>query len=855
MYKGEFLEENEEMQDLMLEQAFMEHKFHEDATKKYENSVARMIQAGIFSNTSEGSVLQRMAIEQVASTMENWAENGKERGLAGTYRNFIKDSFTGRYEVLAFTVIECLLNSTALKTAKLSRMSILVTRQILNLLTIEDFKKREAKLFSYLEYEYRSRGIGYINSRKKKLAQMKASQDIGEREDTFKLQVGARLIDCVVNSGCGLFEIRENYHAKRSLRTITLTDDVFKLMGRVKDKNILFSVQYKPMVAPPLPWASLWGNGGYYTNNPLTFIRNHRATRYIENLEETVDLNRIYNVINNIQQTRWHINDFILDVVNQIIDGSMVDPRTPKGNPCYYGKIPYMNTLNVYEMVKKETYGAVDEKGKHLNVEDYRKWFKDKEIQLKKLEANRSKRIMFLLAHSIAEEYKERKVMYFTYNTDFRGRLYPIQQILNPQSTGSVKAFLEFADPLVLDEDGEYWLKIHIANTYGMDKASYDDRIAWVEENSWLLLQIASNPMDYLKEWNEADSPLMFLAGCDAYASMTRGEGVRLPVSLDATCSGLQLYAGLLKDEEGAKVVNVVDKGDGLSGDVPADVYKDVATEVNLRLEKGDYPKTLAFTDSSGEYKIVKTDQAAIDLMGNVDRNLTKRNVMTVPYSVTQRGMFDQIRELLTEMEDNEQVFWKGEKWIVEKLLVELNKASIGTIVPSAIIGQEYIKSIVTAFYEKHKKENIPLFWKTPFFNFPVVQWKVETKKKEIFTVLGRLSIRMAKSNINKRQQKNGIAPNLIHSLDATLMYLTVEKLKKQGVNDFMLIHDSFGVPANHVTKLNVAVRESFVELFHEDPLFMWVAQIMPDLIETPGDVMINTLDLEEVMRSTYFFS
>ena len=116
MYKGEFLEENEEMQDLMLEQAFMEHKFHEDATKKYENSVARMIQAGIFSNTSEGSVLQRMAIEQVASTMENWAENGKERGLAGTYRNFIKDSFTGRYEVLAFTVIECLLNSTALKT-------------------------------------------------------------------------------------------------------------------------------------------------------------------------------------------------------------------------------------------------------------------------------------------------------------------------------------------------------------------------------------------------------------------------------------------------------------------------------------------------------------------------------------------------------------------------------------------------------------------------------------------------------------------------------------------------------------------------------------------------------------------
>jgi len=329
---------------------------------------------------------------------------------------------------------------------------------------------------------------------------------------------------------------------------------------------------------------------------------------------------------------------------------------------------------------------------------------------------------------------------------------------------------------------------------------------------------------------------------------------VRLPVSLDATCSGLQLYAGLLRDHEGASVVNVVDKGTGFTADKPADVYTDVADEVNIRLSSGEYPKKLSFTDSAGEFKIVDTAQAVQDLIGNVDRKLTKRNVMTIPYSVTQRGMFDQIREILDEMKDNEQVFWKGEKWIVEKLLVELNKSSIAKIVPSAIVGQEYIKSLVTEYYNLHK-ENIPLFWKTPFFNFPVVQWKVETKKKEIRTVLGRLSIRTAKSNVNKRQQKNGIAPNLIHSLDATLMYLTVEKLRKQGVDNFMLIHDSFGVPANDVAKLNHAVRESFVELFKEDPLFDWVDQILPHLVESSGEVMINTLDLDEVMQSTYFFS
>jgi DNA-directed RNA polymerase len=849
--------ETEEMQDLMLEQAVMEHRFHEDATKKYENSMSRMIEAGIFANTSEGSILQKMVVFQVADTIQDWAENGKSRGLAATYRTFIKESFSGRYEVLAFTVIECLLNSTALKTAKMSRMSILVTRQVLNLLSIEDFKRRETKLYKYLEYEYRSRGIGYINSRKKKLAQMSSetnTDDVTPREDSFKLNVGARLIDCVINSGCGLFQLNKSYKAKRSLTTIHLTDDVFKILGRVKDKNILFSVHYKPMVAPPLPWSSLWGNGGYYTTNPLTFIRNHRAIRYIEQLEEPEDMDRTYNVINHIQGTRWHINSFILNVINTIISEVMVDPNTPTGNPTYYGKIPYMNTLNVYEMVRKEDFGAVDAKGKHVEIEDYRRWYKAKEVQLKKLEANRSKRIMFLLAHAIAEEYKDRDVMYFTYNTDFRGRLYPIQQILNPQSTGIVKSFLEFADPQILNSTGQYWLKIHIANTYGLDKKSYDDRITWVDDNEEMILASAENPLDNLKYWNEADTPLMFLAGCDAYASMKRGEGVRLPVSLDATCSGLQLYAGLLKDHEGASVVNVVDKWHGGTEKPPADVYTDVADLVNAKLERNEYPKHISFTDSAGEYKSISTEEAARDLSGNVDRNLTKRNVMTVPYSVTKRGMFDQVRELLSEMEDNETVFWKGDKWIVEKLLVELNKSAITDIVPSAIKGQEYIKALVGEYYDQHK-ENIPIFWRTPFFNFPVVQWKVETKKKQVETVLGRLSIRVSKNRINKQQQKNGIAPNLVHSLDAALMYLTVEKLQAKGVSDFMLIHDSFGVPANSIADMNIAVRESFIELFNEDPLHQWVKQVMPDAIESCAEVMINTLDLEDVRKATYFFS
>ena len=45
-------QESEEMQDLILEQCLLENKFREDATVKYDHSFQRMINAGLFANTS-----------------------------------------------------------------------------------------------------------------------------------------------------------------------------------------------------------------------------------------------------------------------------------------------------------------------------------------------------------------------------------------------------------------------------------------------------------------------------------------------------------------------------------------------------------------------------------------------------------------------------------------------------------------------------------------------------------------------------------------------------------------------------------------------------------------------------------
>lgn len=834
---------------MVNKQIEIEQNFIRDAQSKYDNMRERMIEVGMFGTSSEGAVLKQLSFDNIATSLDEYMALKGQRGHGAKIHSFITDNFKGRSEVLAYTIIEVLLNNIGKSKTQITSLSISVINSVLNLLSVEDFKRNEPKFYSYLEYEYKSRGIGYINSRKLKLASKTGNKVI--QEGTFKASVGSVLIDCVVSSGANLFEFISfrNMYTNNVERHVTLTQHAFEVIAKVRDKGIVSAINYKPMIIEPIPWDSLYGNGGYLTPNSITFIKhnkNHKALEKIENMD--VDLSRLYKVVNGIQRTKWSINKKILDVVNTIIDNNMVNPMYPETNPMLYGDIPYMETIDVYKAVPKERYGALDAKGTHINLADYKRWFTDKEIQLKKLETIKSKRILFVLSLSIATEYTQYPHFYFTYNTDFRSRLYPIQQLLNPQSTGAIKSLLQFADGVLLTEEGLYWLKVHIANTYGLDKASYEDRVAWVDANTPAILRWAEDPITYLKEWNEADEPLLFLAGIQALQGHFKGLPVHIPISLDATCSGLQFYAGLLLDDDGGRAVNVVG-----TTSKPADVYTDVALKVEGYLESGDYPTKYSFVTKDNAQKTCDTVIEANDLQGNVTRKLTKPNVMTVPYSVTKRGMFEQVKELLDELEDNNKQFWRGDKWIVAKLLVDLNSRAIHEVVKGASIGQAFVKRVVREFYLDN--EDKPLVWQTPFFNFPVIQWKNKMKQKRVKTALGNLSMRFPTGKINKQQQNNGVAPNLIHSLDATLEYLTVEALQEAGVTDFMLIHDSFGVPANDVPKLNKAVREGFIKLFEEKPLFSWVSQIDDKHLEEAKSIMINTLDLEEVRNSRYIFS
>lgn len=96
------------------------------------------------------------------------------------------------------------------------------------------------------------------------------------------------------------------------------------------------------------------------------------------------------------------------------------------------------------------------------------------------------------------------------------------------------------------------YLKIDIANSYGLDKLSWNKRLEWFD----------ANEPDLASLIDKAKEPALFFAGIKAYYSALKGEPIGYMISLDATASGLQILSVMTGDRKAAELCNVVDTDD-----------------------------------------------------------------------------------------------------------------------------------------------------------------------------------------------------------------------------------------------------------------------------------------------------
>lgn len=620
------------------------------------------------------------------------------------------------------------------------------------------------------------------------------------------------------------------------------TDRFVELAGNTMKKQTEWFMLYRPMVVPPYDWndGSISGKanlfrGGYITKEvrPYSIVKGagyKDVDRFMN-----ADWSKVLPAINALQRTKWRVNSQMVDALDWAFNEFSPRQICPKSG---IGKMARSVPEELPEL--PDGYRTNEEvTRKH----DHRVFLiHDRNRQAK------SKRLMVLLTINAAKVYQRYDAIYFPHSLDSRGRAYPVPAILNPQGPDYVKALLEFSDgqPIVNQEAAD-WLAIAGANAYGNDKVSLSDRVQWTNDNEPMILRIAEDYTTNL-EWIHVSEPFQFLRFClewAAFRSQGWGYVSHMVVPVDATCSGLQHYAAMLRDEVGGRSVNLV------PGLPRQDIYGDVATVVHNKLHEDGSDPALAW------------------IRFGINRKITKRQVMVVPYAgkfssclaYTREAVEEKVAEgadLGFDMSDTQE--YLSRTGLLAKYIWE----AISEVVVRGKQGMDWLTQVAKAHAKWANAQTVEdlydrrMEWTTTD-GFPVVHFRDDSDKYKLETKLDgvRFTVVLYRSNgkLSSKDMGLAVAPNFVHALDACLMRATVIKALDLGITSFGMVHDSFGTHAASMSRfLEEAIKPSFVEMYEEHDVLSNFAQTFPHL-ELPEVPAKGSLDLQGVLRSEFFFS
>ncbi|KMT08744.1 hypothetical protein BVRB_6g140140 [Beta vulgaris subsp. vulgaris] len=575
-------------------------------------------------------------------------------------------------------------------------------------------------------------------------------------------------------------------------------------------------IPYMPMLVPPLNWEGY--NKGAHLFLPSYIMRTHGAKQQREALRRAGkdNLSTVFEALDTLGNTKWRVNKKVLSIIDRI----------------------WATGGRLADLVDREDVPFPEEPDTD-DAAEIKKW-KWKIKAVKKDNAERhSQRCDTELKLAVARKMKDEEGFYYPHNLDFRGRAYPMHSHLNHLGSDLCRGILEFAEGRPLGKTGLCWLKIHLANLYagGVDKLSYEGRIAFSEDRLDDIFDSADRPLEGRRWWLSAEDPFQCLAACinltEALRSSSPEEYLsHIPIHQDGSCNGLQHYAALGRDKLGAEAVNLV------AGNKPADVYSGIATRV-LEIMRIDAQKDPSTEPNALRAKI---------LLDQVDRKLVKQTVMTSVYGVTYIGARDQIKRRLKERDaiaDDNELFAAAcyAAKTTMTALEEMFEAARGIM---GWLG-DCAKIIAS--------ENQPVQWTTPL-GLPVVQPYRNQGRRLIKTSLQVLTLRSETDKIMVKRQRTAFPPNFVHSLDGSHMMMTAIACKQAGLN-FAGVHDSYWTHACNVDEMNRILREKFVELY-EQPILENLLKSFQDsfpALEFPPLPERGDFDLREVLESPYFFN
>ena len=638
-----------------------------------------------------------------------------------------------------------------------------------------------------------------------------------------RTQIGQLMLDLIMKT-TGIVKLGITRTGKYKTYTLYPTDTALAWIEDLLKKGEALAPSFLPMVICPKDWTDS-RNGGYITQL-LDFVKRSFKNKFDPIVN--VNLEEDQKCVNTLQRVKWAVNKPLLEVMKEAWERELVIGDMPERQKLPLPPSPVPKELKKADMTDKQ-------KEQHF-------LWKKKCPEIYQENIRRSSRILhFVRTLSLADKFSKYDQIYFPYQIDFRGRKYTVSSFLSPQGTEPAKALLTFKDKLPIENQEQAdWLAIHGANCAGIDKVSFEERIQWVSDNEEHIFNSAEYGLDY-DWWTQFDDAWLFFAFCLEWRSFKRkgfGYMSSLPIALDGTNNGLQIYSALLRCPIGGKATNLTDE------QIPQDIYQEVADVVTREVTKlsdaGD-PKAKKWIDS-----------------GLINRKLTKRPVMVVPYGGTRYSCMDYVADYLNECLRKGDSFPIGDNETLSEYTNWLTTHvwnAITEVVVSAKECMDWIRDIA----KRLSKAGIPIKFTTPT-GLLVYQHYKAFKWRQISTTIDGKLLRPViheedGDRIDSRRSINASAPNFVHSLDASALTKTVNSCAEVGITSFQMIHDSYGTHAHNTPTLARILRKEFVDMFEKvDLLEEYRKAALEVLDEVPEAPEKGNLDLSQIIKSKYFF-
>lgn len=353
-----------------------------------------------------------------------------------------------------------------------------------------------------------------------------------------------------------------------------------------------------------------------------------------------------------------------------------------------------------------------------------------------------------------------------------------------------------------LTESGLRYLEIDIANSFGLDKKTYEERIEFVDKHT--LDELMAKTI-------VADSPYEYRNAVEQLSNHYEGLPVEHITYLDCTNQALQLYAVLTSCKDTAYLCNIS------SGNVLTDAYDVLA---------------IAMNDITG--------------LNIFDRNNCKKALMTTLY-----GKMDGQTEIFEYFMENG----------MDKInLIDIDafpeqfKQAMRAIAPHAMRAMDVIQSL-------NKADQDVYFWTMP--DGFKVKYDVKSTQKLEISCKTKSGVKFhfdREVQVYKGSEFNrGMSPNVIHSVDG---YVAREMVKRmtQPCSEFnryypafiTTIHDAFGTHPNNAEEMTWHYTNIMCELNDSDLLRNIMSQISGSNMLS---IKKNTLTNDMIRASIYKLS